>query len=70
MPASLQVFSASMVKDRGIEYIHSTGREISRGNMRSSNISQQELQSFFLQFGLVQLVSAIPSTYRIAKYRA
>lgn len=56
---------------RGIEYIHSRGREISHGNIKSSNILlTRDYNAGVSDFGLAQLVSATPSANRIVGYRA
>lgn len=56
---------------RGIEYIHSRGREISHGNIKSSNILlTREYNAGVSDVGLAQLVSATPSANRIVGYRA
>lgn len=56
---------------RGIEYIHSRGRDISHGNIKSSNILlTREYNAGVSDVGLAQLVSATPSANRIVGYRA
>jgi len=55
----------------GIEYLHSRGREISHGNIKSSNILlTRDYNAGVSDFGLAQLVSATPSANRIVGYRA
>lgn len=56
---------------RGIEYLHSRGREISHGNIKSSNILlTRDYNAGVSDFGLAQLVSSTPSANRIVGYRA
>ncbi|KAH9314079.1 hypothetical protein KI387_022706, partial [Taxus chinensis] len=56
---------------RGIEYLHSSGSQISHGNIKSSNILlTKDYNACVSDFGLAQLVSATPSASRIVGYRA
>jgi serine/threonine protein kinase len=56
---------------RGIEYIHSRGREICDGSIKSSNILLTRVYNAGVSyFRLAQLVSATPFVDRIVGYRS
>ncbi|PKA61311.1 putative inactive receptor kinase [Apostasia shenzhenica] len=63
--------SIAMAAARGIEYIHSTSRTASHGNIKSSNILLADtFDARVSDHGLAHLVGASATSNRIAGYRA